>query len=417
MMSVSANETEVQVIIKQQIMRRLLLAFIVLTSMFGTASAEPAEIKNGQQSGQKSTLLDANVRDSLDVQIVSVYDYAPLPSEPTCPFLAWVMTSDTYDWYCWESSFDSIPGMGVSNEQLMAYDANKPGWIRVTVGNADGNVGTAYVWLDILNVHQMEDFIMTIGSDGYPTFSGIANTEHTRVMFQRANGAGNFEPPQIFPLSPGDWNWKDVEAYFDSNNTWVYAEALYDTCEMTPLVKIIPGLHLEVKEEQSNYYLDMKSVIQGNEYYQNTFGIEFVYLVYSIDENGVRHHFVEGSEPVVLPDNATRWEISENPDPYLAVGVAEVTEDGNKLLSLSRWVENPYYDPYNFNENNGGVLSVYPNPAKGRFTVEGTGHLMVSNMLGQSVMTMEIDGKAAIELPQGLYFVKMGAKTRKIVVE
>ena len=187
---------------------------------------------------------------------------------------------------------------------------------------------------------------------------------------------------------------------------------------MTPLEKIIPGLHLEVKEEQSNYYLDMKSVIQGNEYYQNTFGIEFVYLVYSIDENGVRHHFVEGGEPVVLPDNATRWEISENPDPYLMVGVADVTEDGShKLLSLSRWVENPYYDPYNLNENNGGVLSVYPNPAKGRFTVEGTGHLMVSNMLGQSVMTMEIDGKAAIELPQGLYFVKMGAKTRKIVVE
>lgn len=42
---------------------------------------------------------------------------------------------------------------------------------------------------------------------------------------------------------------------------------------------------------------------------------------------------------------------------------------------------------------------------------------MVCNMLGQSVMTMEINGKAAIELPQGLYFVKMGAKTRKIVVE
>lgn len=417
MMSVSANETEVQVIIKQQIMRRLLLAFIVLTSMFGTAVAQrPAMINNGQDSTQLDN--QDKSRDPLDVQIVSFLDNEPLPSGPTCPFYPWVTTRDTYSWYLWESNYNETPGMGAPDMFLNGYDALYPGYIKVTVGDDNGNIGCDSIWLDILNVHQMEDFIMTIGSDGYPTFSGIANTGHTRIMFQRANGLGNFEPPQTFPLSPGDWNWKDAEAYFDSNNTWVYLESLYDTCEMTPLEKIIPGLHLEVKEEQGNYYLDMKSVIQGNEYYQNTFGIEFVYLVYSIDENGVRHHFVEGGEPVVLPDNATRWEISENPDPYLMVGVAEVTEDGShKLLSLSRWVENPYYDPYNLNENNGGVLSVYPNPAKGRFTVEGTGHLMVSNMLGQSVMTMEIDGKAAIELPQGLYFVKMGAKTRKIVVE
>ena len=398
-------------------MRRLLLAFIVLTSMFGTAVAQrPAMINNGQDSTQLDN--QDKSRDPLDVQIVSFLDNEPLPSGPTCPFYPWVTTRDTYSWYLWESNYNETPGMGAPDMFLNGYDALYPGYIKVTVGDDNGNIGCDSIWLDILNVHQMEDFIMTIGSDGYPTFSGIANTGHTRIMFQRANGLGNFEPPQTFPLSPGDWNWKDAEAYFDSNNTWVYLESLYDTCEMTPLEKIIPGLHLEVKEEQGNYYLDMKSVIQGNEYYQNTFGIEFVYLVYSIDENGVRHHFVEGGEPVVLPDNATRWEISENPDPYLMVGVAEVTEDGShKLLSLSRWVENPYYDPYNLNENNGGVLSVYPNPAKGRFTVEGTGHLMVSNMLGQSVMTMEIDGKAAIELPQGLYFVKMGAKTRKIVVE
>jgi hypothetical protein len=32
-------------------------------------------------------------------------------------------------------------------------------------------------------------------------------------------------------------------------------------------------------------------------------------------------------------------------------------------------------------------------------------------------MTREIDGKATVELPQGLYFVKMNGVTRKIVVE
>ena len=64
-----------------------------------------------------------------------------------------------------------------------------------------------------------------------------------------------------------------------------------------------------------------------------------------------------------------------------------------------------------------GTLTVYPNPAEDRFTVEGKGTMTVVNTLGQTVLTQEIDGKAIIELPQGMYFVKLGGETRKIVVE
>ena len=60
---------------------------------------------------------------------------------------------------------------------------------------------------------------------------------------------------------------------------------------------------------------------------------------------------------------------------------------------------------------------VYPNPAKGYITIEGTGTVTVINALGQTVLTKEIDGKAKVELPQGLYFVTLGGETRKIVVE
>ena len=49
--------------------------------------------------------------------------------------------------------------------------------------------------------------------------------------------------------------------------------------------------------------------------------------------------------------------------------------------------------------------------------VEGTGTMTVTNALGQTILTKEIDGKDKMELPQGLYFVKMGGETRKIVVE
>lgn len=63
------------------------------------------------------------------------------------------------------------------------------------------------------------------------------------------------------------------------------------------------------------------------------------------------------------------------------------------------------------------TFNVYPNPAQGRFTVEGRGRMTVSNLLGQVVLVKEIDGHATVALPRGMYFVKLGNETRKIVVE
>ena len=69
------------------------------------------------------------------------------------------------------------------------------------------------------------------------------------------------------------------------------------------------------------------------------------------------------------------------------------------------------------NEQNGETFEIYPNPAKDRFTVEGSGTMTVMNTLGQTILTQEIDSKTTIELPQGLYFVKLGGAMRKIVME
>lgn len=68
-------------------------------------------------------------------------------------------------------------------------------------------------------------------------------------------------------------------------------------------------------------------------------------------------------------------------------------------------------------ENALNTFSIYPNPAQDRITVEGTGRLSITNALGQTILTQEIDGKTSIELPKGLYFAKMVNVVKKIVVE
>ncbi|MBR4390384.1 MAG: leucine-rich repeat domain-containing protein [Prevotella sp.] len=62
-------------------------------------------------------------------------------------------------------------------------------------------------------------------------------------------------------------------------------------------------------------------------------------------------------------------------------------------------------------------FEVYPNPSQGYITVEGYGLLKVSNLLGQDILTKEINGQTTLDLPRGVYLFTLGRTTRKIVVE
>ena len=68
-------------------------------------------------------------------------------------------------------------------------------------------------------------------------------------------------------------------------------------------------------------------------------------------------------------------------------------------------------------ESNVESVNVYPNPAQGQVTVEGTGVLSIVNMLGQTILTQEIEEKATIELPKGMYIVRLNNAVSKLVVE
>lgn len=68
-------------------------------------------------------------------------------------------------------------------------------------------------------------------------------------------------------------------------------------------------------------------------------------------------------------------------------------------------------------EENVLSVNIYPNPAKGTVTVEGTGHLTVMNLLGQTIKELELEGQTTMELPKGVFFVRINGTTKKVVVE
>lgn len=87
----------------------------------------------------------------------------------------------------------------------------------------------------------------------------------------------------------------------------------------------------------------------------------------------------------------------------------------NPELGIVNYIPFVGYDAVN--EENTCNFNVSPNPAQGRFTVNGQGTMTITNTLGQTIITKEIDGEESIALPRGLYVVKIGNATRKVIVE
>lgn len=77
----------------------------------------------------------------------------------------------------------------------------------------------------------------------------------------------------------------------------------------------------------------------------------------------------------------------------------------------------PFLENDNVSESDITAFELWPNPAKSRFTVKGTGIMTITNAVGQTILTKEIDGEETIALPRGLYFVKTSNTSRKVIVE
>lgn len=409
-------------------MRKLLLVLPMLFSAFSIAVAQPATSQKGSLGnltpsiGSQSTCVQG-VRDGLEVEIVDLFgNHFDHPQHPAngiiCNAQYWFTTEGMWDAYLWETSAIALAPV---EDAVFICDFQESGYLKLTVWDNLGNSGSDSIWFNVKSsslypMQPMENFVMEIDDDLHASFSGTATSEHSELWIQRTNdnGASLFEVGDFW-LEPGEWLFVD-DVEFNGEDLWIYYARLFDTCGNFQ-DDYVPGMFLSVVTDGPTNYLSTSTILQQYGDYYHQFG-NWVYFVYTIDQDGVCHHFVESGEPVVLPDDATRWEIpGPNADPYYQCGVAQVLDDGTyKLLSLSNKVPNPLLDPTGVDEHN-DAFNVYPNPAQGRFTVEGTGRLTITNALGQTILAQEIDGKTSIELPKGLYFAKMGNTVRKVVVE
>lgn len=62
-------------------------------------------------------------------------------------------------------------------------------------------------------------------------------------------------------------------------------------------------------------------------------------------------------------------------------------------------------------------IMVYPNPSNGDITIEGSGTVTISNMVGQVVLQKEIIEKEIVTLKKGIYLVRLNDKfTTKLII-
>ena len=88
--------------------------------------------------------------------------------------------------------------------------------------------------------------------------------------------------------------------------------------------------------------------------------------------------------------------------------------EGAETRSFSNLSENMFA----VGEETMANFKVYPNPAKGAFTVEGAKEVAVYNTLGQAVATSHSEEEThSFSLPSGVYFIKADERVKKMVVE
>ena len=353
------------------------------------------------------TMLEVT-RDTLYPEIVrdnwSWYGHFQHPATDTiCSAWGDVCTLEPYTQYLWNVDEEFLPMGGNLTGPEIYVEFHHSGYLKVTVWDSLGNSGTDSIWFNIKDwIEPMPDFTMELDSTNHAVFSGTATSDHNAFYYYRSldtlswlQGGGYHE------LRPGPWSVRDDGAWFTADSIWNYKLILIDSCGFFYEQEMTPGMMMSTQPSPGGgWYLTFHTVLQSSK------SDDYVYPIFTIDQNGVRHELRdEHGEPVVLPASANSLLLREHPDKYYQGAVAKMDRKTRdyEIISLSNKVENPLPDVNNVAEIQPPTLSIYPNPSHGTFTVKGEGILTIINMLGQTVFQQRIEGESPIQLPAGIY--------------
>ncbi len=391
---------------------------------------------NLAQAQTKHTTMLESTKDTLYPEIVLDFGWPDIEyfqhpaTELRCITGGPFATLHEYSQYLWEVDSCFMPYGGTITDPSIWCVFDHPGYIKVNVWDSVGNFGSDSIYFNIKDrVAPMENFQMEIDNTGHAVFSGVATSEHWGFFTYRSLDTVNWWLACQIELIPGPWTWRDDDAHFSVDSVWNYKPFISDTCDVTFYPTMVPGMVMGTQPSPGGgWYLTMKSVMQSNKKeLEGRDGEEYVYALYTVDHEGVRHPFEVDGEQVVLPTSTQAYLLpGRHPDAYYQGGIGKLTggkDGGMEVLSYSNKVENPLPDLDDVGDLNATAaeLKVWPNPNNGTFTVEGEGRLKVFNLLGQAVIDRDLDGKLTLTLPSGMYLVRLvngtTNETRKVVVE
>ena len=212
------------------------------------------------------------------------------------------------------------------------------------------------------------------------------------------------------------YNWQMRQNWGNTENPYSVTSASYDDLNETPL---FPKNYLV-----SPYKLDCEEITFIACAQDMTHPAEHFGVAISTESNTDPNDFTIVWEADMTEKTAGEWHhydvdlrAYQGQDIYVAIVHFDCTNQF--MLNIDDVTLYRAYD--GLTDNITSTLPVYPNPSNGAVVIEGTGKLVVTNALGQQMLTRDIDNQTTLTLPCGLYFIRLenkeGVSVNKIVVK
>ena len=282
----------------------------------------------------------------------------------------------------------------------------------------------------------LQNQMIDIGKGAYPVFSDVDGNGlmdltvrdffGQTTVFKNVGTAQQpvFEQTERIPLADSAWS---AQCYFD-----VDQDGLLDLVEgnIEGRLSFYKGLgndfvlvsdfwgSVDVRDYSSSYY---GYSVPNLFYYQGQ-------LLLCVGSEQGRLFLYRVTDNPVFEEVGYLWEVicPEMPESFgmhSAAAAADLNGDGVLEVVVGNFAGGLQLFNGNIIVNQGieevsdDIFNVFPNPAQGCITIEGKGRLTIANLLGQTILAKEIRGSETVDLPRGIWLVRLNNAVRKIVVE